>query len=125
MTIIIQAPRPKHDVTMVLPNALRDAERKPRSKIILGRTVTGGTRTYVRSTKEEDLTISFTLTRSKSLEVVEFFKIYRNALLTITLADGTIWAGKLSSEVNPSPVGRLSLSEKEISLVLTFIAEPL
>ena len=121
--MLIQAPHPAPDVTMVMPNPELDNEQRSRDEIVLQRTATGETRSYKKATSQKDLVLTWVLTADKYREVREFFKIYRTAKLKLTLHDNTIWIGKLNSSVDGSLSGRFTSTQERVELTLEFVAE--
>ena len=89
---------------------------------MLGRTIT-----YVKSSTKEQLRLPFVVTRLKSLEIEEFFRVYHPATLKITLypneANEAVYVGSLASAISRTAIGRHSPTEELISVTLEFIAE--
>ena len=127
MSTLIEAPYPKIKVTMILPNPRFDDFRAPQSDIIVKRSMLGRVITYVKSSTKEQLRLPFHVTRMKSLEIEEFFRVYYPAPLKITLypneSNEAVYVGSLASPITRTAVGRHSSTEELISVTLDFIGE--
>lgn len=120
MSTKISAPYPNKAVTMVLPSAKYDDSRTPEGKVISKTTMLGGHITYVNSSDRETLVMKFLLSRQKSLEVTEFFRIYYRAKLELTMFDGSVWVGNLVGPIAMVPVSRRTSSDEAVETTMTF-----
>lgn len=127
MSTLIEAPYPKIKVTMILPNPEFEDFRAPQSDLTVKRSMLGRVITYVKSSPKEQLRLPFTVTRMKSLEIEEFFRVYYPALLKITLYPNqpteAVYVGSLASPISRTAIGRHSATEELISITLDFIGE--
>ena len=98
MSTFFAAPYPNIKVTSVLPDAELGDGRASESSIQIKRTRTGTVKTYVRSSNRQTLTLQFSLTRMKDLELIQFTQAFHTTDWRITLYDGSQWQAKLVGE---------------------------
>ena len=115
MSTILRAPHPNYKVTTILPNPEFNDSRSSESTIIIKRTMTGRKVTYTKPSERYTLTLSFELTRMKSLELEAFINSYQSAPWLVELYDGSQWDAQLVDE----PVSREATERIDTGNALT------
>lgn len=102
MSFRLSAPYPGTTVIVTMPSPrFGDGKAREQSMKILQSMDGSETYTYVKSSDRVTMTLPFTLSRMKALEVREFLRIYYRAPMKLEMPDGSVWSG---SFVSGSPV---------------------
>lgn len=101
--IKLQAPYPGIEVTSILPSPEFSDTKGQKHALTIHRSMTGVTRTYVKSNSRFGLTLRFILTRAKSLEVRAFLEKYNSSHILLTTHQNEKWDMQLIN--NPFEFG--------------------
>lgn len=100
MTLIIQAPYPLMQSTLLLPSPREGNQKNLASSVETMRSMNGKIYTYIKSKRSRMvLQWDFIGTKEKGRESVEFIKLYAGGLVRVTDHEGTIFIGYIT--VNP------------------------
>lgn len=98
MSFVMMAPHSLVQTTMLLPSPEFGDSDNIVAAINLKRSMNGKKRTYINTVPDEHLIYEFNLTRGKTLEVIEFIKIYYPHYVRIINHKSETWVAKIMND---------------------------
>lgn len=92
MTLMLQAPYPDIQTTSILPNPKASDFQNQTHSLDVHRSMNGVKYTYVKSKPDRRLTMNFTLSRMKALELREFIRSYYRSRILLTDHNNVRWS---------------------------------
>ena len=98
--IILQAPYESIQFTTILPNPEFSDTINNEVGISVKRSMNGTLYSYVKTSDRKKLIYDFNMTREKSLELLEFIKVYHYYNIKMTNFKGEVWNVKLITDLH-------------------------